>query len=75
MFFSSITQNYRITGANSRLKKIFQKQIIEFCGMKLISFNMFGGVDKSNTKTSDILDKIKLYIKVVFIHLRFYFLF
>ena len=49
---------YKITGANSRLKKMFQKQIIEFCGMKLKSFNIYGGVDKSNTKTSDILDKV-----------------
>ena len=49
---------YKITGANSRLKKMFQKQIIEFCGMKLKSFNIYGGVDKSNTKTSDILDEI-----------------
>ena len=51
---------YKITGANSRLKKMFQKQIIEFCGMKLKSCNIYGGVDKSSTKTADILDKIRL---------------
>jgi NAD(P)H dehydrogenase (quinone) len=51
---------YRITGANRRLKKMFQKQIIEFCGMKLKSFNIYGGVDKSGTNTSEILKKIKL---------------
>ncbi|HIP48521.1 MAG TPA: flavodoxin family protein [Lutibacter sp.] len=51
---------YKITGANNRLKKMFQKQIIEFCGMKLKSFNIYGGVDKSKTKTSDILNKIRL---------------
>ena len=51
---------YRITGANSRLKKMFQKQIIEFCGMKLKSFNIYGGLDKSKTDTAAILDKIRL---------------
>ena len=51
---------YKITGANNRLKKMFQKQIVEFCGMKLKSFNIYGGVDKSKTNTSDILDKIRL---------------
>lgn len=51
---------YTITGANFRLKKMFQKQIIEFCGMKLTSFNIYGGVDKSNSNTSEILNKIKL---------------
>ena len=51
---------YKITGTNDRLKKMFQKQIIEFCGMKLKSFNIYGGVDKSKTKTSEILNKIRL---------------
>ena len=51
---------YKITGANNRLKKMFQKQIIEFCGMKLKAFNIYGGIDKSKTKTSAILDKIQL---------------
>jgi len=51
---------YQITGANNRLKKMFQKQIVEFCGMKLKSFSIYGGVDKSKTKTADILNKIRL---------------
>jgi NAD(P)H dehydrogenase (quinone) len=51
---------YQITGANKRLRKMFQKQIIEFCGMKLVSFNIYGGVDKSKTDTSKILERIKL---------------
>ena len=51
---------YKITGANGRLKKMLQKQIIEFCGMKLKSFNIYGGVDKSKTNTQDILDRISL---------------
>jgi len=51
---------YTVIGANQRLKKMFQKQIIEFCGMKLKSFNIYGGIGKSATKTKDILDKMKL---------------
>ncbi len=51
---------YRLTGANSRLKKMFQKQIIEFCAMKLTSFNIYGGVDKSSTNTAEILKKIRV---------------
>ena len=51
---------YKIMGVNNRFKKMFQKQIVEFCGMKLKSFNIYGGVDKSNTNISEILDRIKL---------------
>ena len=51
---------YKITGTNNRLKKMFQKQIVEFCGMKLKSFNIYGGVDKSRTNSSEILNKIRL---------------
>jgi len=51
---------YILTGANKRLRKMFQKQIIEFCGMKMESFNIYGGIDKSATNTSDILNKINL---------------
>ena len=51
---------YKISGANRRLKKMLQKQFVEFCGMKLKSFNIYGGVDKSSTDTKDILDKISL---------------
>ncbi len=51
---------YKITGVNKRLKKMFQKQIIEFCGMKLKSFNIYGGIDQSKTNSADILNKIKL---------------
>jgi len=50
---------YRFTGANSRLKKMFQKQIIEFCGMKMTSFNLFGGVDTRAKNTKEILEKIR----------------
>ena len=51
---------YKITGANKRLRKMFQKQIIEFCGMKLTECNIYGGVDQSKTNMKDILDKIKI---------------
>ncbi len=51
---------YKITGAHSRLKKMLKKQIVEFCGMRLEAFNIFGGVDKSTSNTKDILKKIIL---------------
>jgi len=51
---------YKITGANRRIRKTMQKQIIEFCGMKLTSFNIFGGLNKSGTNTNKILEQIKL---------------
>jgi NAD(P)H dehydrogenase (quinone) len=51
---------YKITGANRRIRKTIQKQIIEFCGMKLTSFNIYGGLNKSATKPNEILKKIKL---------------
>ncbi len=49
---------YMITGANRRLKYTWKEQIIEFCGMKLDSFNIFGGVDTSAKNTEKILEKI-----------------
>jgi len=51
---------YKITGANSRLRKMFKKQIIEFCGMKLKSCKIYGGIDQSKTDAADILEKISL---------------
>jgi len=51
---------YKITGANKRLKKMLQKQFVEFCGMKLKSFNIYGGIDKSATNTKEIIERIKL---------------
>ena len=50
---------YMLTGANRRLKNMFKEQIIEFCGMKLDEFNIFGGVDTSSKKAIKILKKIK----------------
>jgi len=49
---------YTITGANRRLKNMFKQQIVEFCGMKLEEFNIFGGVDTSKEKATSILNKI-----------------
>ena len=51
---------YTITGANRRLKCMMKKQIIEFCGMKLDSFNIFGGVGTSGKNIEKILQRIKL---------------
>jgi len=51
---------YKITGANRRIRKTIQQQIVEFCGMKLTSFNIYGGLDKSATNSIEILKKIKL---------------
>ena len=51
---------YKITGVNRRIRKTIQKQILEFCGMKLTSFNMYGGLDRSATKPNEILEKIRV---------------
>jgi len=51
---------YMLTGANARLKNMFKKQIIEFCGMKLEEFNVFGGIDTNLKDINKILDKIKV---------------
>jgi len=50
---------YMITGANRRLKNMFKEQIIEFCGMKLEKFSIFGGVDTSNKNSNKILNTIE----------------
>jgi len=50
---------YWLTGANRRLKNMFKEQIVEFCGMKLESFNSFGGIDTNSKNTDKILSKIK----------------
>ena len=49
---------YMVTGTNRRLRKMFEKQIVEFCGMKLAEFNIFGGVDTNKEKATNILNKI-----------------
>jgi len=49
---------YTLTGANRRLKNTLKAQIIEFCGMKLTSFNIFGGVDTNRSNTEKILAQI-----------------
>lgn len=51
---------YMLTGTNARLKNMFKKQIIEFCGMKLQEFNVFGGIDTKIKDINKILDKIKV---------------
>ena len=49
---------YTITGTNRRLKKMFEKQIVEFCGMKLKEFNIYGGVNTNKLDTNKILNSI-----------------
>jgi len=49
---------YKLTGANRRLKYMLKEQIIEFCGMKLDSCNIYGGVDTSGKNTDKILKSI-----------------
>lgn len=51
---------YKLSGARKRLKKTLEKQIFEFCGMKLLSFNTYGGLNKKEVDTKKILDKIKV---------------
>jgi len=50
---------YMLTGANSRLKNMFKAQIINFCGMKLDSFNVYGGIDTSKKNAEDIFEDIQ----------------
>lgn len=50
---------YTLTGANRRLKNMMKEQVIEFCGMKLDGFHIFGGVDTSAKNTDKILIEIK----------------
>ena len=49
---------YKITGANRRLKKMFKQQIFDFCGIKITSFKIFGGIIKDSPLTKNILNKI-----------------
>ena len=50
---------YTITGANRRLKNMIKEQIVEFCGMKLDGFHIYGGIDTSAKHTDKILEEIK----------------
>lgn len=50
---------YMLLGVNRRLKKMFKDQIINFCGMNLKEFNIFGGVDTGFKGVDKILASIK----------------
>ena len=50
---------YTLTGANRRLKNMFKEQIVDFCGMKLDSCNIYGGVDTSGKNVEKIFADIK----------------
>jgi len=54
---------YALSGANRRIKTTFKKQVVEFCGMNLRSFNIFGGVDSSTAKSDKILQKVESIAK------------
>lgn len=49
---------YTLTGANRRLKNMFKEQIVGFCGMKLESCNIYGGVDTSGKNVDKIFDDL-----------------
>ena len=50
---------YTLTGANRRLKNMIKEQIVAFCGIKLESCYIFGGVDTSAKNTDKILESIR----------------
>ena len=50
---------YALTGANRRLKNMFKEQIVQFCGMRLDGFYIYGGVDTKKSNTDKILESIK----------------
>ena len=50
---------YTLTGANRRLKNMIKEQIVQFCGMRLDAFHIYGGVDTNKSNTDKILESIK----------------
>jgi len=50
---------YTLTGANRRLKNMIKEQIVEFCGMKLDGYYIFGSVDTNKSNTDKILKIIR----------------
>lgn len=53
---------YTLTGANRRLKNMFKEQIVNFCGMKLESCNVYGGVDTSGKNIEKILADVPMKV-------------
>jgi len=51
---------YALTGANRRLKNMIKEQIVQFCGMHLSGFHIYGGVDTNKSNTDKILESIKV---------------
>lgn len=51
---------YCLTGANRRLKYMLKEQLVDFCGMKLEKFNIFGGIDTKSCDAREILQKIEV---------------
>ena len=49
---------YALTGANRRIKNTFKEQVVSFCGMKLSSFNIYGGVNTAKRNIEAILQDV-----------------
>jgi NAD(P)H dehydrogenase (quinone) len=49
---------YMLTGARRRLRNTIKNQIVDFCGMTMSGFHMFGGVDTHSKNTEEILQSI-----------------
>lgn len=50
---------YYLNGARGRLKKMIKKELVEFCGMTMESFQLFGGVDTGKGRPEKILEEIR----------------
>lgn len=54
---------YIVTGVHFASKKIWKQTIVEFCGMKLAGYHMFGGIDSSQKKIKSIFKRVEKIIK------------
>ena len=64
VFTTMGTPNFIATlnGSNRRLKATIQKQIIEFCGMQLVTFRIYGGVDTKAKHINSIFEDLLRFI-------------
>lgn len=54
---------YVATGVHFASKKIWKQTIVEFCGMKLKGYHMFGGIDTSEKKIEAIFEAVRKIAK------------
>lgn len=54
---------YRFNGIRRANKKIWQKTIVEFCGMKFDGFHLFGGMDTRAKNVPKLFDAVKKLAK------------